>query len=120
MTGRFIRKISFFIILGLNCITAAPLYAEQSVFVNEINAGLVGEKEFIDGYVLIPAVPVYWESDVPFRITVSSLEPELGVSDGSSYAKSLHDLQWKITDEETWIPVSQDKEEVAFGAEGGS
>jgi len=99
---------------------AARAFAEQTVTVNDINAGLIGEEDFYAGQVLIPRIPVFWTSDEPWRITVRSLEPELFASDDGIHIKSLDDLMWKLSDEEIWVQISQDPEEIDWSMESGS
>ncbi len=94
-------------------------WATQSIAVDDINLGTVGEREFIEGYAFIPSRAIFWESDTPWRVTVSSLDPDLGISDDGTYVKSLGDLLWKLSDEETWLPMTQENEEIEWGTEMG-
>jgi hypothetical protein len=98
------------IILLLFCPAAAG--AAQSITVSDIDLGMVGETEFVAGYAAVPAHAIFWASDVPWRITVSSRDPNLGVSDDGSYIKALDDLVWKLSDESAWTPMTQDAREV--------
>ncbi len=100
--------------------SAAPAYAEQAVTVSDINLGLVGEEDFANGYVFLPRVPVFWDSDVPWRLTIQSLGADLGAGDDGMTDKSLSDLLWKLSDEENWLPVTQDPEEVEWSMESGT
>jgi len=101
-------------------IWSAPALADQTVSADRINLGIVGEEEFNNGYVVITKLPVYWESDVPWRLTVSSIDPDMGMSNDTRSVKPLDDLRWKPSDEQVWLPVRQDSEEVAWGADAGS
>ena len=90
-----------------------------SITVTDINIGIVGEDEFIAGYVLVGAHPIFWESDIPWRITVCSLDPDLGSSDDGMYIKPLDDLLWKLTDEQNWQPMVQEEEEIDWSTDTG-
>jgi hypothetical protein len=107
------------IVAGISFL-CSPARAEQTVSADRINLGIVGAEEFEAGYIVIPGVPVFWESDVPWRLTLSSIDPDLGVSNDARYAKPLDSLQWRLSDEQAWMPLSQDEEEVTWGAERGS
>jgi len=97
-----------------------PALADQIVDAGALNIGTIGEQEFMDGYILIPELPVFWSSDVPWRISVGSMDPDMGLSDDASYSKPLEDLMWKISSEQTWIPLNRDPHEIAWGDETGS
>jgi len=119
------RKITY--ILLLNLMVAASLLlispsanADQVISAGRVNFGVVGEAEFDAGYVLVPSVPVFWESEVPWRMTVRSLNPDLGVSENSRYVKSLSDLRWRLSDGQAWLPLRQDTEEVDWSTQTGS
>ncbi len=112
--------LTFLLVLISLPIWTSAAYADQFVTANRINLGIAGEEEFMAGYVMVPRLPVFWESDVPWRLTVSSFSPDLGLSDDASYIKPLEDLQWKISEEQVWLPLSQDAEEVIWGTETGS
>jgi hypothetical protein len=86
--------------------------AEQSITINDLNLGIIGEREYAAGFALMRAHPVFYRSDTPFRVTISSLDPNLGVSDDGTYIKPLGDLVWKLSDEPDWVPVTQEDEEV--------
>lgn len=98
----------------------APLCADPSVVADDLSFGVVGEDEFMDGYVLLPRIPVFWESDTAWRLTVSAVSPDLGISNDAGYIKPLDDLLWKLSDEEVWLPIRQDAEEVVWSTETGS
>ena len=112
--------ILFTIPCSLFTLFASPaLSAEQSITVADINFGVVGEQEFIAGGAVLPRRPVAWESDVPWIITVESLDPNLGASDDGSYLKPLGDLEWKLSDDKRWKKMRQDPEIVLSGVESG-
>ena len=94
--------------------------ASQIVDTASLNVGVVGEEEFMQGYVLIPRIPIFWESSEPFSLSVSSIDPVLGVSDDASYSKPLEDLQWKLSDEPDWFPLRQELEEMFRSTDTGS
>lgn len=94
--------------------------ADQVVTAGNLNVGMIGEEDFLAGYVIVPRLPIFWESDTPWTISVCSLTPDLGISDEADYAKPLDDLLWRQSDEQVWVPVSQDPEEVAWSLETGS
>ena len=108
--GRGVRFLLALAILLLGSPAAA--WAEQSITVSDIDLGIVGETEFVAGHALVRAHAIFWASDTPWRITVSSRDPNLGVSDDGSYIKPLGDLVWKLSDEATWTPMTQDAREV--------
>ncbi|MCX6646882.1 MAG: hypothetical protein NTY09_11115 [bacterium] len=84
----------------------------ESIAVNDIVLGIVGETEFEAGYALLQNHPISWEDDVDWSITVRSLDADLGMSDGGLYTKLLSDLQWKLSTESVWIPMTQSDTEV--------
>jgi hypothetical protein len=99
---------------------ASPVAAtELSITVNDINFGIVGEDEFLAGYALVPAHAIFLESDIPWRVTVRSLDPDLGMSDDGMYIKPLGNLLWKLTDEQSWQPMAQEPEEVDWSVDTG-
>ena len=51
---------------------------------------------------------------------MSSVDPDLGISDDARYIKPLDDLRWKLSEEPVWLPVSRDAEEIDWSAETGS
>ena len=120
----FVQVISFRLVLIIaiaGFLIASPAaWAAQSITVDDINLGVVGEEEFFAGYAFIPSRAIFWESDTPWRVTVSSLNPDLGMSDDGTYIKSLGDLHWKLSDEETWLPMTQEDEEIEWGTEMGT
>ncbi len=93
--------------------------AAQSINVADINLGTIGEDEFNDGYAAVPSHAVFWESDIAWRITISSYDPDLGISDDGTYIKLLSDLYWKLSNEEIWLPITQEEEELDWGTETG-
>lgn len=107
------------VLISLPSWTSAA-HADQFVTANRVNLGIAGEEGFMAGYILVPRLPVFWESDVPWRLTVSSFSPDLGLSNDASYNKPLEDLQWKISEEQVWQPLSQDAEELIWSSETGS
>ena len=104
----------------LTCLTAiagllirtTPVLAAQSITVNDIVFGVAAKADFDTGYVLLQNHPVYWTSDVGWIISVSSLDPSLGMSTDLSYEKPLGDLQWKLSSDTIWIPMTEDDTEV--------
>jgi len=114
------RKIKYLILaVFLLVLLPIPVRAEQSISVNDINFGIAGEDDFFNGYILVQSHPIFWSSDTGWRITVHSADPNLGVSDDGTYVKPLSDLLWKLSDEEAWIPMTQDPEEVDWSENGG-
>jgi hypothetical protein len=110
--SRCVFHVLFIAIAVLLTPTAAR--ADQSITINNLNLGISGEDDFLAGYVLAPSQAIFWESDVPWRITVRSIDPDLGTSDDGSYVKPLGDLLWKVSDEETWTPVTREVEEIEW------
>lgn len=104
------------VLVGLSALPTA-VHAEQLVSTNQSNLIIVGEEEFMAGYFLIPGLPIFWESDEPWRLTVSSVDPDLGISDDARYIKPLDDLRWKLSEEQVWLPVSRDLEEIDWSTE---
>ncbi|HEX9744223.1 MAG TPA: hypothetical protein VGB30_02245 [bacterium] len=118
---KFHIVIAIFILsVILQLMSAAPIFAEQAVAIADVNFGIAGEQEFLDGYMVFEDVPVYWESDVPWRMTVRSLDLDFGISDDGSYVKPAQDILWRSGDEESWLPVHLDEEEVTYSYEAGS
>lgn len=93
--------------------------AAQSINVADINLGTIGEDEFNDGYAAVPSHAIFWESDIAWRILINSYDPDLGISDDGTYVKPLSDLYWKLSNEEIWLPITQDREELDWGTETG-
>ncbi|MCK4719679.1 hypothetical protein KAU08_03410 [bacterium] len=119
---RILRRhtwIVLIIAMAVFLVFSPAVRAEQSINVADINLGTVGENEFNDGYAFIPSHAIFWESDISWRITISSYDPDLGMSDDGTYIKPLSDLLWKLSDEETWLPVTQEEEELEWGTETG-
>ena len=81
---------------------------------------MIGEEEFQAGYVVVPRLPVFWESDIPWTLSIYSLDADLGISDEADFVKPLDDLLWKPSDTDVWLPLSQDPEEVAWSFDTGS
>jgi hypothetical protein len=96
------------------------VYAVQNIVVNDMDFGVVGESEFMDGYALLLSQPISWESDVGWRITVYSLDPDLGLSNDGLYTKLLSDLQWKLSSGSLWVPMTQDATEVDWSSDTGT
>jgi len=116
--GKIVRiVVGFLIVLLLLFPTAA--WAEQTISVNDVTVGPATEDDFIAGGIYIHAQPIFWQSDVPWRITVRSATPNLGVSDNGTYVKLLSDLRWKLSDDVTWTPVTQEENEVEYGTGTG-
>ena len=107
------------VIAGL-LIRPAPVLAAQSITVGDIVFGVVSKADFDTGYALLQNHPVYWTSDVGWIITVSSLDASLGTSTDLSYEKPLGDLQWKLSVDSIWTPMTQDDTEVDTSADPGS
>ena len=122
MTKKLAVRISLILLAltaGLSTWPAgAP--AEQAVTVSDYNAGMISEVDFQAGYHLIPGIPILWESDTAWRLAVSSVDPDLGISNDASYVKPLNDLMWKLADEDIWLPLSREPEEVTWSTETGS
>jgi hypothetical protein len=108
--------VRFLIVLAIVLLGSPAAWATQSITVSDIDLGIVGEGEFLAGHALVAAHAIFWASDTPWRITVSSLDPNLGTSDDGSYIKPLGDLLWKLSDEATWTPMTQDAEELDWSA----
>jgi len=100
-------------------ILSPPAWAQQSISINDISIGPVSADDFVAGGIYIQAQPIYWESDIPWRITVRAGQSNLSVSDDGTYIKPLSDLYWKLTDDETWNPMTQEDNEIEFGREPG-
>ena len=107
------------VIAGL-MIRPAPVLAAQSITVGDIVLGAVGKTEFNTGYALFQNHPVYWTSDVGWDITVRSSDASLGMSTDGLYEKPLGDLQWKLSGDSVWTPMTQDDTEVDTSADPGS
>jgi len=120
--GRGSVALPLFLAIALLLLAPTAARADQSITVNNINLGIIGEEDFLAGYALAASQAIFWESDVPWRITVRSLDPDLGTSDDGSYIKPLEDLLWKVSDEETWIPMTREVEEIEWsgGADEGA
>ena len=116
-------RISLLVLLSLIfglLIRVAPAYAAESLSVNDLVFGIVGETDFEAGYTLIQDHPISWGSDVAWSITVHSLDANLGLSDSGFYTKSLGDLQWKLSSESVWIPMTQIDTEVDWSNDTGT
>jgi len=112
--------LASFLLLGELLFFPKALLAAQSISVNDFAFGVVGETEFLAGYAILSNQPILWESDVPWRITVRSLDANLGMSNSGEYIKPLSDLEWKLSGESGWTPMTQDDTEVDWSEETGS
>ena len=110
--------VCLFLLAGL--LTPIPAFAVQTITVNDIAMGIVGEDEFEAGYALLQNHSVSWESDTGWSITVRSLDADLGLGGGGLYTKLLSDLQWKLSSESVWIPMTQNDTEVDWSIDTGS
>jgi hypothetical protein len=99
---------------------ADPLPAEQMVTANSIDFGIASVEDFDAGYLLALRIPVFWESDVPWQLTIGSNDPDLGTSRDGNNFKPLSELSWKISEDSVWTPMEQDSREFAWGDETGS
>ncbi len=121
--GRVPRAPTIWIVLIIAIATLLifppAVRAAQSINVADINLGIIGEDGFNDGYAFIPSHTIFWESDIPWRITIRSYDPDLGTSDSGTYVKPLSDLYWKLSDTETWLPMTQEEEELDWSTETG-
>ena len=113
------RRIRFFLIALAILLLSPTAWAGQSISVNDINVGPATADDFVAGQIYIHAQPIFWQSDVPWRITVRSVNPNLGASDDGTYIKPLSDLMWKLSDDVTWTPVTQEEDEVDYGTDTG-
>jgi hypothetical protein len=122
MMAHSYRKIPLIIaaLVILAALLPSSAYADQSVTAGNLTLGMIGEQEFEAGYVLVPRLPIFWESDIPWTISIYSLDADLGISDEADFVKPLDDLLWKPSDEDVWLPLSQDPEEVAWSMDTGS
>lgn len=108
---------ALFVLLAFLILSPAVM-AQHSISVNDITVGPADSDDFVAGGMYIQAQPIYWSSDTSWTITVRSMQPNLGVSDDGTYIKPLDDLFWKLSDDESWIPMTQEEEEVDYGMEG--
>lgn len=115
-------RICRFLLIGILIVLfpAFPAMADIEVTSGNINIGVVGENEFMAGYVVIPRVPVFWQSTEPWRLTVSSLDPDMGSSDDAMNVKALEDVLWRVSESEDWQSISINCEEVEWSNETGS
>jgi len=114
--GGIVMRVLFVLLVFLVLSPAAM--AQQSISVNDITVGPVDSDDFVTGGMYIQAQPIYWSSGTSWTITVRAMQPNLGVSDDGTYIKPLDDLFWKLSDDESWIPMTQEEEEVDYGMEG--
>jgi len=108
------------VLVVIAAIFPSSAYADQSVTAGNMTLGMIGEEEFQAGYVVVPRLPVFWESDIPWTLSIYSLDADLGISDEADFVKPLDDLLWKPSDTDVWLPLSQDPEEVAWSFDTGS
>jgi hypothetical protein len=113
------KKGIIFLLAGICLIASRPVAAQQSITVNSINLGLISENEFSSGSTGINTFPIFWQSDSPWVISISSLDPDLGLSDNGNYRKPLSDFLWRPSDEQQWLPLTQSPQEIAWGKGGG-
>lgn len=99
-----------------------PAHAAQAVVVQDINFGVVRKQDFNVGYSWLNRMPVWWESDTAWVITVESLDPNLGGSDDGSYTKSLDDLEFKLhkATGNRWITMLEQPQVLDEGTNTGS
>lgn len=122
MMAHYVRRILLIAaaLAVLAAIYPSSAYADQSVTAGNLTLGMIGEEEFEAGYVLVPRLPIFWESDSPWTISIYSLDADLGISDEADFVKPLGDLLWKPSDADVWLPLSQNPEEVAWSFDTGS
>jgi len=97
-----------------------PVRAAESVSVSGNQIIVAGEQEFEAGFVLIPRIPVFWQSDGPWRLMLSAADANLGTSSDASYVKPIADLSWRLSSTQAWMPLTQDMEEVDSSSKNGS
>jgi len=107
------------IIVSLAILLFVPsaAWAAQSISINDITVGPATADDFVAGGIYVHAQPIFWQSDEPWRITVRSLDPNLGISDDGTYIKPLSDLVWKMSDDVTWTPITQEEQEIDWSSE---
>ena len=120
LTARWRRLLLALCVLCALPALVAPAYAGQGVTTYDLAFGEAGEREFQAGQVLRPREPLWWESDVPWRIMVEALDPYLGTSDDGSYVKPLGDLQFKLSEESQWTELRQQPQELKSSTQTGS
>ena len=109
-----------FLLIALAILLFSPAaWADQTISVNDMSLGPATEDDYVAGQIYIHAQPISWQSDVPWRITVRSVNPNLGVSDDGSYIKPLTDLMWKLSDDVTWTPLTQEENEIKYSPDTG-
>lgn len=104
--------------LALVLLCAGWAQAATSVSVDDIRIKRPSKQDFRDGESKLERQPVKWESDTPWRITVESLDPNLGTSDYGGYTKLLSDLQWRLSNGRNWYEMRQQPQEVTTGEAG--
>ena len=110
-----------FLLIALAILLFTPAaWADQSLSVIDMSVGPATSDDFVAGQIYIHAQPIFWQSDVPWGITVRSLNPNLGVSNDGTYIKPLTDLMWKLSDDVTWTPVTQEEHEIDYSPDTGS
>ena len=118
-SGWMRRAVLLFMAIACLLACSATAWAEPSISVSDITIGPACEDDFIAGQIYAQAQPIYRQSDLPWRITVRSLNPNLGISYDGTYIKPLGDLMWKLSDDVTWTPVTQEEDEVDWGSDTG-
>lgn len=111
--------VLIFVAIYLSFCTPRTLAVPQSITAHGDISITAGELEFNQGYALSSRNYIYWTSSVPWRVTVLSLEPNLGTSDDGQYVKPLSDLHWKLSGIPNWTPIRTDEEVVIESDEKG-
>jgi hypothetical protein len=115
------RLIGVLLIVIVILINPGRVFADQSLSTGNLDLGVIGEKEFLDGSIYYSNFPIFWESDEPWAITIESSSNEFMVIGKGEYSlqKPISDLLWRLTDGTDWYPLSINSEVVDWDDETG-
>jgi hypothetical protein len=114
---RFIYSLLLLAISMTSALRAMPAHAEQSIQAGDSQTIRVGVDEFEAGVVIIPGIPISWDSAQPCRLTVNAIDSDLGASDDGTRIKPLEDVSWSISKGgRTWHPLTEDPIEIEWSS----
>ena len=96
--------------------------SDLNVTTGDLEFGVLDEEDMISGYAIVTDHPIFWKSNAPWTISVSSLNPDLGSSDDGSYIKPLGDLQWRLSGSgnDSWTSLSESPDEIKWENDTGT
>ena len=108
------------LLIGLALALAAALsaHADSRVSMDDLRFSTPRRNDFRKGEQNLERQPVKWESDAAWLVIIEAVDAELGISDDGKYYKPLSDLQFRLSQNNTWIELRQQAQEFARGERG--